>query len=219
MPKSHLTYLTIKKNSHYEQVIRKSRFIASLAKTTSLKESTAFLTHVKAAYPDATHHTFAYILGSKSDEVKVSDNGEPTRTAGEPELKVLQQLQVTNVTAVVTRYFGGIKLGAGGLIRAYASSVSHAIQTVGLVKVVWQQAIRFKIDYHELGRITHYLEQQHWPIANREFGSDVQLTLYLTPEDQKKCESDLIDLLSGNVTFTTGNGRYHEIPIEIKRQE
>ena len=106
-------YLTIKENGSNEIVIKKSRFICNLARTEDVNAAQKFIETITKKYHDATHNTYAYTLGLNDNQVKASDNGEPSGTAGIPELKALQLMNLKNVTAVVTRYFGGTKLGAG----------------------------------------------------------------------------------------------------------
>ncbi|WP_201346895.1 IMPACT family protein, partial [Lactobacillus nasalidis] len=109
-------FLTIKEGGQHELVIKKSRFIATFARIGSEQEARDFIAATSKKYHDATHNTYAYTLGLNDEHVKSSDNGEPAGTAGVPELRTLQLMQLKNVAVVVTRYFGGIKLGAGGLI-------------------------------------------------------------------------------------------------------
>ena len=120
-------FLTIKENGTGELIIKKSRFIANIARTTTTDAANDFIQKISKKYRDASHNTFAYTIGLNDDQVKESDNGEPSGTAGVPELKALQLMNLKNVTVVVTRYFGGIKLGAGGLIRAYSNSVTNVV--------------------------------------------------------------------------------------------
>ncbi len=162
-----LNYLTIGKTGQHELIIKKSKFICSLARTETVEEAQEFIEQVSKKYHDATHNTYAYTLGLNDNQVKASDNGEPSGTAGIPELKALQLMKLKNVTAVVTRYFGGIKLGAGGLIRAYSNSVTEAAQNIGVVKCVMQQLIQFSIPYNRIDEINHYLEENRISIASQ----------------------------------------------------
>ena len=177
-------FLTIKENGSGELIIKKSRFIASIARTNSVEEANAFIQEISKKYRDANHNTFAYKIGLNDDQVKESDNGEPSGTAGVPELKALQLMKLKNVTVVVTRYFGGIKLGAGGLIRAYSNSVTNAVEKVGVIKRVLQQELIFSVPYNRFDEIDHYLKTNDVFIANTEYGVDVKIHILLDDDDQ-----------------------------------
>lgn len=207
-------FLTIKENGSGELIIKKSRFIASIARTNSVEEANAFIQEISKKYRDANHNTFAYTIGLNDDQVKESDNGEPSGTAGVPELKALQLMKLKNVTVVVTRYFGGIKLGAGGLIRAYSNSVTNAVEKVGVIKRVLQQELIFSVPYNRFDEIDHYLKTNDVFIANTEYGVDVKIHIFLDDDDQEKTKNDLTNLLSGQVEFTKGQKRYNEILVK-----
>ena len=207
-------FLTIKENGSGELIIKKSRFIASIARTNSVEEANAFIQEISKKYRDANHNTFAYTIGLNDDQVKESDNGEPSGTAGVPELKALQLMKLKNVTVVVTRYFGGIKLGAGGLIRAYSNSVTNAVEKVGVIKRVVQQELIFSVPYNRFDEVDHYLKTNDVFIANTEYGVDVKIHIFLDDDDQEKTKNDLTNLLSGQVEFTKGQKRYNEIPVK-----
>ena len=208
-----LNYLTIGKTGQHELIIKKSKFICSLARTETVEEAQEFIEQVSKKYHDATHNTYAYTLGLNDNQVKASDNGEPSGTAGIPELKALQLMKLKNVTAVVTRYFGGIKLGAGGLIRAYSNSVTEAAQNIGVVKCVMQQLIQFSIPYNRIDEINHYLEVNRISIASQEYTTNVTIQIYLDLDQIQKVEDSLINLLSGKVEFNKLDQRFNEIPV------
>lgn len=208
-----LNYLTIGKTGQHELIIKKSKFICSLARTETVEEAQEFIEQISKKYHDATHNTYAYTLGLNDNQVKASDNGEPSGTAGIPELKALQLMKLKNVTAVVTRYFGGIKLGAGGLIRAYSNSVTEAAQNIGVVKCVMQQLIQFSIPYNRIDEINHYLEENRISIASQEYTTNVTIQIYLDLDQIQKVEDSLINLLSGKVEFNKLDQRFNEIPV------
>ena len=205
--------LTIKQNGENTQIIKKSRFIASMARTSSQAEAKAFIAQVKATFPDARHHTYAYLIGHHNEQVKASDNGEPSGTAGVPELKTLQLLGLSNVTVVVTRYFGGIKLGTGGLMRAYAGSVTACAKAIGLIQQVPQRELILTLNYHQLGAVNHYLETQQLAAADINYGTDVTLHLWLNCGSEDQTIQAITNLLAGQATFRLGKNAAREVPI------
>ena len=206
-------YLTIKENGNHELTIKKSRFITTLIRTPTIEEAEKAIAAVSNKYRDATHNTFAYTIGLNDEHVKASDNGEPSGTAGVPELKALQLMKLKNVTAVVTRYFGGIKLGAGGLIRAYSNSVTKAVEAIGVVKRVQQQGVKFQVDYKKFDEIQHYLNQQKIFIDNIDYGVSVTISIYIDEGKLEELENDLTNILSGKIQFIFLPKRYNEIPV------
>ena len=206
-------YLTIKENGNHELTIKKSRFITTLIRTPTIEEAEKVIAAVSNKYRDATHNTFAYTIGLNDEHVKASDNGEPSGTAGVPELKALQLMKLKNVTAVVTRYFGGIKLGAGGLIRAYSNSVTKAVEAIGVVKRVQQQGVKFQVDYKKFDEIQHYLNQQKIFIDNIDYGVSVTISIYIDEGKLEELENDLTNILSGKIQFIFLPKRYNEVPV------
>lgn len=207
-------FLTIRQEGQHELIIKKSRFITSLARTATVTQAQVFIEQTRQKYHTATHNTYAYTVGLQQPQVKASDNGEPSGTAGVPELKALQLMKLKNVTAVVTRYFGGIKLGAGGLIRAYTNSITAAVEKIGVVKAIWQQEYLFNLSYHYLKSVRHYLQLNQIAISKIKYQQDVQLGIYLNEQESKKVGQDLTNLLAGDVHFTKGRQRYHELPVK-----
>lgn len=207
-------YLTLKENGDHELIIKKSRFICTVKRTESVKEAQEFITEISKKYHDATHNTFAYTIGLNDNQVKASDNGEPSGTAGIPELKALQLMKLKNITAVVTRYFGGIKLGTGGLIRAYSNSITEAVESIGVVRCVLQQDINFAIPYNRIDEIHHYLESNNVFIADQQYAETVTITVSLNLDDIEKFKQDLTNLLAGQVQFNYGQKHFNEIPVK-----
>ena len=146
---------TVKENIENEIIINKSRFITLLIKINNLDEIEKNLKEIKKKYKDATHYCYAYIIGNKE---KCSDNGEPSGTAGMPILNVLKQNDLTNILCVVIRYFGGIKLGAGGLIRAYSTSASEALNKTNIVNLIKGYKIVIEFNYDNIKQINYLLK-------------------------------------------------------------
>lgn len=204
-------YLTIKTNGEHEFEIKKSRFICQLARVADETSAQKFIAACKKKHYKATHNCSAYLIGEHDEYQRAHDDGEPVGTAGVPMLEVLRREHLKNVVAVTTRYFGGIKLGAGGLIRAYSNSVSQALAQIGLVEGKLQQTLLATIDYAQLGKVNHYLETENIAIIDTTYLTQVTLTLSIDQNRLKSVQTQLTDLLAGQVAFKLGDKSYHEI--------
>ena len=151
------TYRTVKEFGQDEIVIEKSTFIGYAKPVTDEDEALAFIQEIKKKHRDATHNVPAYVLGEHNDIQRCNDDGEPSGTAGVPVLEVLKKEDVRDVAVVVTRYFGGIKLGAGGLVRAYTKGAKIALEAAGLITKVLYQVIVVSVDYTMLGALQNQL--------------------------------------------------------------
>ena len=207
-------YYTIKSDGQFEIVIKKSRFICTLKRIESEDEAKEIIQSIKKEHWKATHNCVAYVLGDTQQIQRSTDDGEPSGTAGIPMLEVLKVKELRNVLAVVTRYFGGTELGAGGLIRAYSSAVAETIQHVGLVKGVLQQEVIVTIDYPLHGKVTHFLEMNpDYHLKETDFTDKVTLTVMANEDAASSLEQQLIDLLSNQCLIELGETDYVEIPI------
>lgn len=204
------TYLTIKEDGQAELEIKKSRFICSLKRIESEEEAKEFIQKIKKEHWKANHNCSAFVLGEQNEIQRSSDDGEPSGTAGVPMLEVLKKNELMNVAAVVTRYFGGTKLGAGGLIRAYSGAVANALHEIGIVQGILQQEVFTTIDYSLLGKLQHYLEQKNLQVKDTQFLENV--TLCVMVEEVHVFQDEVTDLLNGQVTFFKGTSSYIEIP-------
>lgn len=169
--------------------VRKSDFICTLIPVNNVNEALEQLTLLRKKYYDATHNCYAYIV---EDGIKYSDDGEPSQTAGLPIYNVLEKNELTNILAVVTRYFGGILLGAGGLVRAYAKATTEALAVAEIVEINTYQKILVTIDYTKVDILINKIEAE--PIE-RQFGKDVKMT-YLILENQVDSFVNLIQELT-----------------------
>ena len=159
---------TVKENIVNEIIINKSRFITYAYKVTNKEEIDNILGNLKKEYKDATHHCYAYILGNLK---KASDDGEPSHTAGMPILGVLENKTLNNILVVVIRYVGGIKLGAGGLVRAYSNSVAKALDNTTLIPIIKEYKIKIEFDYSNIDNINYILKD--YKIIYKEFDTNV----------------------------------------------
>ncbi|KRM95881.1 hypothetical protein FC19_GL001360 [Liquorilactobacillus aquaticus DSM 21051] len=209
------SYLTIKESGHTKINLKKSDFICSIARTKTENEAQTFITTMKAQYPKANHNCFAYVIGERSQIQRESDNGEPSGTAGIPILEVLKKNELRDVTAVVTRFFGGIKLGTGGLIRAYTQAVSTAINNIGVVKCILQKIIYITISYAQHNRLKNFLEKNNITIINTEFTESVTVQIGVNIQELIAFKESTTNLLSAQVKFTEGPERYIEITHQL----
>ncbi len=154
------------------------------------------------------------MLGDHQDIQRASDDGEPSGTAGAPILEVLKRENLTNVLVVVTRYFGGIKLGAGGLIRAYGSSTSLAVQSATLMESVDQELLAITIDYQNNDQLTYYLEQHQITQVNHEYTTQVITTVAVDQDQVADLKAELTGLFSGNVSFKDGGQQRVQVPYQ-----
>ncbi len=204
------TYRTIKEDDQHEIEIKKSRFICFLKRIESEEEAKNFIQQIKKEHWKANHNCSAFVLGERSEIQRSSDDGEPSGTAGVPMLEVLKKKDLINVCAVVTRYFGGTKLGAGGLIRAYSGAVAQAIQAVGVVEGRLQQEILVQLDYPNWGKLENFLTAGQIAVKETQFTDQVIVTCMIDEDKTDLFEAQVIDLLSGQARFTTGEVTYHE---------
>lgn len=203
--------LTIAKDIRTEQVISKSRFICSLKKVKTEEEAQDFIKAVKKEFWDATHNCSAYIIDEQHQ--RSSDDGEPSGTAGIPMLGVLRKQELQQVAAVVTRYFGGIKLGAGGLVRAYAGSVSQALEEAGLAQKVRMGLYSFACEPGEAGKMLNLLyQQQIFSIADTLYGTQAIFILRMPEERKAQADRWLTDRLQQQTELTQTGFEYEEVP-------
>lgn len=179
---------SVKENITNEIIINKSRFITVLMKINNIDEIKIKLDGIKKAYKDATHYCYAYIIDGKE---KCSDNGEPSGTAGLPILNVLKQNNLTNILCVVIRYFGGIKLGAGGLIRAYSTSTSAALNKTNIVNLVNGYNLTIEFPYENLKQINYLLKNIN---IKKDYQTNITYTFNIEENKLKQIENELTKL-------------------------
>ena len=203
---------TIVKDFRQEIVIEKSRFICTLKKVDSEAEAQEFIKAIKKEFWDATHNCSAYIVDEMAQ--RYSDDGEPSGTAGLPMLEVLRKNKLTNTAAVVTRYFGGIKLGAGGLVRAYTNSVAEAVRATGIAQKVLVSRFSFMYDLNDVGKILNILyQQQLFEIADVEYGLQAKVILKMKDSDKETAEAWLTESLNKVVQLEREGSEFIEVPL------
>ncbi len=197
-----MMYYSMLGESTGEFVEKKSRFIGFIKRVETEEEALKFIEEKKSKYYDATHNTYAYIIGEKKNIQRYSDDGEPSGTAGVPMLEVLKKEDMTNVVTVVTRYFGGVLLGAGGLVRAYTKGVVEAINGGTKVLIKSMNRTKFTYDYTAHGAITNYLITNGYKVIEENYTDMVSVTIDVDPED-KKIFDDMNDMTSGSVEINS----------------
>ncbi|KEZ52158.1 YigZ family protein [Metabacillus indicus] len=206
-------YYTVKGYGEHEISIQKSRFICYLTRAETEEEAQAFIQEIKKKHWDAAHNCSAYLIGEQDHIQKANDDGEPSGTAGVPILEVLKKRQLKDTVAVVTRYFGGIKLGAGGLIRAYGSSVSEALNEIGIVERKLTRVMHTKIDYTWLGKVENELRNSRFQLKEIHYLDTVEVETF-TEEGQKEAFTEwMTELTNGQGEIYSGIQLYVEIDI------
>lgn len=204
---------TIVKDFRQETVIEKSRFICTLKKVEDEAQAQEFIKNMKKEFWDATHNCSAYIIDELAQ--RSSDDGEPSGTAGLPMLEVLRKNKLTNTAAVVTRYFGGTKLGAGGLVRAYTNSVASAVRGSGIAAKVMMGRYFFLDDLNDVGKILNILyQQQLFEIAEVEYGLRAKVILRMKESDKQQAEAWLTEKLNKTVELELEAREVVEVPVE-----
>ena len=210
-----MEFRTIKEDGQVQEKIKKSRFICHAKRVYSEEEARAFITAIKKEHYKATHNCSAFIIGERSEIKRTSDDGEPSGTAGVPMLGVLENHNLTNVCVVVTRYFGGIKLGAGGLIRAYAGSVALAVKEIGIVEIKEQAGIQIQMSYAQYQEYGNFLKEHNLMELETNFTDQVETIIFVDKEDKEDIKSSLIEFFKGKVTLTDQGLREVEVPINL----
>lgn len=208
--------ITIKTDFINEEEIKKSRFICHLKRISTEEEARDFIAKIKKEHWKANHNCSACTLGNRQEIQRSSDDGEPSGTAGVPMLEILKKKEIINVCAVVTRYFGGIKLGAGGLIRAYAGSVNHAIEEVGLVQIVNQRELILKLDYSLYDSVQRFLMTQNLQISDSEFLSEVTVRCFIDEEKINNFLELLTESFNGKIRVEKGENQQVEIDYQVE---
>jgi uncharacterized YigZ family protein len=203
-------YFTVKENGENEIVIERSRFIAHISRAETEKEAIEFIQEIKKKHWNATHNCSAYLIGEHDQIQKANDDGEPSGTAGVPILEVLKKKHLKDTVVVITRYFGGIKLGAGGLIRAYGKATSEGIKATGIVLRQQMQVIHTKADYSWLGKIENELRNSVYQLKEIHYLENVEFETYVKEADVPNFIAWMTELTNGQTIITKGEILYLE---------
>jgi uncharacterized YigZ family protein len=202
----------IARDGQYEFEVKKSRFICSLFRVTTEEEARAHIDAMRKQYWDANHNCTAWAIGPGLKLQRSSDDGEPSGTAGIPMLEVLRRREITDTVAIVTRYFGGVMLGAGGLIRAYGTAVSGAIDVIGVVERKPLAVQSLVANYEDAGRIENAIRASAFPLTDVAYGNEVTFELVMDPEQVAMFHHWIGELTNGNILPEDAGVRYVEVP-------
>lgn len=202
----------IARDGSHELEISRSRFRCSLARAATPEEAGAFIAQIRKSHWSATHNCSAYRVGSSAEHQRSNDDGEPAGTAGVPMLEVLVRRDITDTVAVVTRYFGGIKLGTGGLVRAYGRAVAEALDQVGTVRRVPHREMRITVDHADAGRLDHDLRGAGHLITDVRYDSRAHLLLRLPVEDTATFTQWLAEHTGGRADLRLGETTLLDVP-------
>lgn len=194
-------YKTIKQFGESEIIEKKSRFLGKIKLVETEAEAIAYIESIKKQHWDARHNCFAYVIGANAETVRCSDDGEPSGTAGKPMLEVLQNQQLRNVVVVVTRYFGGVLLGTGGLVRAYTQATQEAIEKAGICTMTFVSVLTVQTDYNAIGRIKYILAQEEITVLNEEYAADVIVTMAVPATKEEQIVKMITEVTNGKGVF------------------
>lgn len=201
-------YNTLYQPSNEEIIVERSRFIGRARAVASEEEAAEFIRTISKKHYDATHNVWAYVLGDDFGVQRYSDDGEPSGTAGIPVLEVLRKERITDSVIVVTRYFGGIKLGAGGLVRAYTKSAAAAVRASGILSKKIFLPLRITLDYSLIGKMQRDLATRQIPHRPPEFSDKVCIEIFAPPEEVENQIAYYTDLMMGNLSVEKKEARY-----------
>ncbi len=207
-------YKTIDTLEPSEIIIQKSRFIGYAARVETEKEAMDFIESIKVQHRSANHNCSAYMIGEHNIIQKANDDGEPSGTAGLPILEVIKKQGLKDTAIVVTRYFGGIKLGGGGLIRAYGKSASEAIRASGVVERRMHCRMRVAIDYTLLGKIENEIRQSSYPLDDIIYADGVELLIFVPIEKEEEFTLWMNDLTNGKAEINCVENQFLEFKLD-----
>ena len=206
-------YKTTAENGTASYEIQKSRFIAYTSHVETEAEARDFVTAIKKKHFDARHNCSAWVLGADSSQQKSNDDGEPGGTAGNPILEAIKQHGLTNVVVVVTRYFGGIKLGAGGLIRAYSHTASLGLEATPCLEVKPFCLMEAEMDYSLLGTVENWIRNKELRTGETAYLDKVTVRLLVEPADCEAISTELTNLTAAQCKITIHQPEYMSLPI------
>jgi uncharacterized YigZ family protein len=203
---------TIKQPGVHELQVRRSRFVCALARVTTEPQAQEFIAGRRRLLHDASHHCTAYVLGEHGDLTRSNDDGEPGGTAGRPMLEVLARRELTGTVAVVSRYFGGIKLGAGGLVRAYGQAVAETVELVGVVERRPVVTVTVISDHAYAGRLTRDLHASPYTLAGSRYGGSAEIDVVVPAGELAAFDAWVAAAAGGRARTRRGPSGHVEVP-------
>jgi uncharacterized YigZ family protein len=205
---------TIKQPGVHELEIRRSRFVCALARVTTEPQAQEFIAGRRRTLHDASHHCTAYVLGEHGDITRGNDDGEPGGTAGRPMLEVLARRELTGTVAVVSRYFGGTKLGAGGLVRAYGRAVAETVDLVGIVERRPVVTVTVVSDHAHAGRLTRDLHASPYTLAGSRYGGSAEIDVVVPAAELEAFDAWVAAAAGGRARTRRGAAGHVEVPAD-----
>lgn len=202
------TYKTLHDFGSDEIIIEKSTFIGYAKPIKTEEEAVEFVNEIKKKHKDATHNVWAYTVGKNMNIQRYSDDGEPQGTAGIPTLEVIKKEDLRDVVVVVTRYFGGIKLGAGGLVRAYTKGAKVGLEAAKIIEKVMYKEVKIKIDYNQLGKIQNEIMNMGYFVKDTIYEDNVEMIVYSRISEVDSLTSRMIDITSATAEIVLGEEFY-----------
>lgn len=202
------TYKTLHDFGSDKIIIEKSTFIGYAKPIKTEEEAVEFVNEIKKKHKDATHNVWAYTVGKNMNIQRYSDDGEPQGTAGIPTLEVIKKEDLRDVVVVVTRYFGGIKLGAGGLVRAYTKGAKVGLEAAKIIEKVMYQEVKIKIDYNQLGKIQNEIMNMGYFVKDTIYEDNVEMIVYSRISEVDSLTSRMIDITSATAEIVLGEEFY-----------
>ena len=206
-------YTTVGDSASAEILIQKSRFIGHAARAETEQQAIEFIDSIKILHRSATHNCSAYLIGEHDSVQKANDDGEPSGTAGFPMLEVLKKQGLKDTVVVVTRYYGGIKLGSGGLIRAYGKTASAALSASGIVERKLHHLIKTSIDYTWLGKLENEIRQSPFPLDHLEYTEGVDLYIHVPVEKEKEFIDWINEMTNGQAHISIEDSQFLEFKL------
>lgn len=201
-------YKTLHEFGVDEIIIEKSTFIGYAKPISTEEEAVEFINEIKKKHKDATHNVWAYTVGQNMNIQRYSDDGEPQGTAGIPTLEVIKKEDLRDVVVVVTRYFGGIKLGAGGLVRAYTKGAKIGLEAAKIIEKVNYQEVKIKIDYNQLGKVQNEIMNMGYFIKDTIYEDNVEIIVYSKQDKLEEIINKITDITSATANIVLGEEFY-----------
>lgn len=206
-----ILYSTVIDEAVSEQIIEKSRFIAHVKPAKTRKEADEFIARIRKKHNNATHNVPAMVIGDKQQIQWASDDGEPQGTSGAPIVQMLVREGITNVAVVVTRYFGGVKLGTGGLVRAYTGSVKAAVEKAGICDVKEMYELTYELDYGDFNKTVNHIFPFKTKITDISYTDKITFRIICSPDDRETLKGIMCDLSKGSAAISDERYGYEKV--------